>query len=238
MDDQPATTIRASGANYALVRHQNGQESYRNHPRKFGLPRFLIALGADVTKTCSLRILVFNYIRYIRIPATTMSTHPTEHLVNSETTLVCANCGFSNSGVYCTNCGQKHRTPHDYKLSSFAKHVFEEFTSLDSKIFRSLKSLLFSPGKLTAEWVTGRQKSYIAPLRLFVLINIGYFLYTQVVPIDALTSPLETQWSMFPYSIAALFDRSSSRRFAHPNCLSTDLRQCMTRSPKRKQRHL
>ena len=79
----------------------------------------------------------------------------------------CANCGTSSPGRFCTNCGQRHRTPRDYALSHFLRHVVEEFTSLDSKIFRSLKSLLFSPGKLTAEWIAGKERSYVKPIQLF-----------------------------------------------------------------------
>ena len=114
--------------------------------------------------------------------------------------IVCANCGYSSPGRFCTNCGQKHRTPRDYTLTHFLRHVFEEFTSLDSKIFRSLKSLLFSPGKLTAEWAAGKERSYIKPIQLFLVLNLVYFVFQHFFPITTFTAPLEVQHHMQVYS--------------------------------------
>ncbi len=113
---------------------------------------------------------------------------------------VCPNCGAVVHGRYCHNCGQKHRTPHDYQLAQFFKHAFHEFTDLDSKVLRSIRYLLFAPGKLTAEWIAGREHSYVMPMRLFLFVNILYFIFLQFFPVNTIVVPLESQYSLQMYS--------------------------------------
>ena len=53
-----------------------------------------------------------------------------------------------------------------------------------SKLLRSLRLLFVRPGFLTNEWLTGRRKSYISPLKVFLIgFALTFFLYTVYQPV-------------------------------------------------------
>lgn len=88
----------------------------------------------------------------------------------------CLNCHAQlGSGNYCANCGQEVkeiRRPFLFLLKDGVRAVFE----LDGRAYRTLFYLLSRPGFLTKEYVSGRRMSYTPPLRLFLVISIGFFL--------------------------------------------------------------
>jgi hypothetical protein len=89
----------------------------------------------------------------------------------------CLNCrsDLSEKDVYCSQCGQKVQSPI-IRFKDFLKDAFEDYFSIDSKIFKSLFPLLFKPGFLTIEYINGKRNSYVPPFRLFLIISITYFL--------------------------------------------------------------
>jgi len=90
----------------------------------------------------------------------------------------CPNCGADLAGEYCQKCGQKKIHSHDFAVTHFFGHVLHEFTHLDSnKTLRTFTSLLFHPGRLTAEYLAGRKGSYIQPLRIYLTFSALYFLF-------------------------------------------------------------
>ena len=92
----------------------------------------------------------------------------------------CPECGDPLVGKYCHRCGEKPLGPHDLKLSGFLHHGLHELTHFDAKIFSTLRALIFKPGLLTTEYLAGRKKRYVLPLRLFLVIfALNLFLYTR-----------------------------------------------------------
>jgi hypothetical protein len=89
----------------------------------------------------------------------------------------CLNCGsdLSEKDVYCSQCGQKVQSPI-IRFNDFLKDAFEDYFSIDSKIFKSLFPLLFKPGFLTIEYINGKRNSYVPPFRMFLIISVLYFL--------------------------------------------------------------
>ncbi|HEX7707214.1 MAG TPA: DUF3667 domain-containing protein [Thermoanaerobaculia bacterium] len=91
----------------------------------------------------------------------------------------CTNCGDERVDVYCASCGERQPDHHDLTVGHFAHEVFHELVHLDSKLFRTLKDLVFRPGKLTVEYFSGQKKRAIAPLRLFLtLFALQFVVYS------------------------------------------------------------
>lgn len=87
----------------------------------------------------------------------------------------CLNCQgiLPDEAWYCPKCGQKCT---DGRIS--IKELFVEFVgavlNIDSKLFRTLR-WLFVPGRLTTEYFIGKRKSYVHPLRLFLVTGVIFF---------------------------------------------------------------
>ena len=88
----------------------------------------------------------------------------------------CVSCGGEVSGDWCGNCGERVRRPGEVSLGEYLGEFFEELTNLNGKLWGSLRALVFSPGKLTHEYMLGRRVPWMRPLHLFLLINLLYFL--------------------------------------------------------------
>lgn len=75
---------------------------------------------------------------------------------------------------YCPNCGQEnHKVTVGLKL--LVSDFFKDYLTFDSKIFRSLKPLLISPGELTQKFSEGKRSSYVPPVRLYLFISFIFF---------------------------------------------------------------
>lgn len=89
----------------------------------------------------------------------------------------CLNCNYDlpTNAKYCCNCGQKTESPI-VRFKDFIKEAFEDYFSIDSKIFKSIIPLLFKPGFLTIEYIKGKRNTYIPPFRMFLIVSVLYFL--------------------------------------------------------------
>jgi hypothetical protein len=88
----------------------------------------------------------------------------------------CPNCEteFDTKYEYCPHCGQRNK-----KLELRFKHLFHDFIgsafNLDSKLFRTLKLLIFSPGELSKLFLQGKRTMFVPPVRLYLIISLVYF---------------------------------------------------------------
>lgn len=80
----------------------------------------------------------------------------------------CAACGIALHGEYCHACGERRMRPDELTLRAFARDVASEVSDLDSRTYRSVRYLLLRPGFLTTEFLAGRRKDYVGPLKLFL----------------------------------------------------------------------
>jgi hypothetical protein len=92
----------------------------------------------------------------------------------------CPNCGHRNEGKFCTSCGQKEIHPGDLSLKHAWHHVVHEALHVDGKIFNSLKLLFTRPGQLTLDFFAGRRARHVHPIRLFLVMGLGFFLFAHV----------------------------------------------------------
>ncbi len=90
-------------------------------------------------------------------------------------TIYCLNCGkrIDNSN-YCHHCGQRN-TDKRISVKEFLHDFLKDYFTFDSKFFRSIFPLLFKPGHLTNEYITGWRVNFILPLRLYLFTTFIFF---------------------------------------------------------------
>ena len=90
--------------------------------------------------------------------------------------IICPNCEneFDNSFNFCPHCGQKNKI-----INLHLKHLLHDFLSsalnLDSKFLLTFKTLVFYPGKLPKEFLSGRRTKYMPPVRIYIIVSLVYF---------------------------------------------------------------
>ncbi len=87
-------------------------------------------------------------------------------------TSLCSNCDAPIKDKYCSNCGQKVKE-YQPSFNNFILALWDDFVSVDAKLLNTLKVLL-KPGRLTLDWVNGKQQRYVHPVRLYVVLSIIY----------------------------------------------------------------
>ena len=102
----------------------------------------------------------------------------------------CKNCGTELTGKFCHNCGESVSSENDFSVLSLIKLSFSTLTNFDSKFFKTFVLLLFKPGLLTKEFISGRRKSYMQPFQVFVLANLFFFFF--LTSSDVFRNP--SQW--------------------------------------------
>jgi Protein of unknown function (DUF3667) len=117
-----------------------------------------------------------------------------------EAETACANCGVALAGDYCHGCGEKRPDARDISVKHFVAEAAGELTSVEhSKLWRTLRALLFRPGFLTAEYFSGRRSRYLKPLNLCLAVfALHLFVYTayQRVSTYNIQQVVETQKQM------------------------------------------
>ncbi len=87
----------------------------------------------------------------------------------------CASCGAALIGKYCHECGEKLHLRHEFALVHYSREIIYQITHIDAKIFKTLQLLVTRPGRLTEEYLIGRKKPYIRPIRLYLALSMLYF---------------------------------------------------------------
>jgi hypothetical protein len=90
---------------------------------------------------------------------------------------ICPNCGSPQQVDYrfCSQCGQEN---HDLNMpiTHLLGEAIEGFLHFDSKSLHTLRMLSFKPGFLPSEFMQGRRKQYVPPVRLYIFISFLFFL--------------------------------------------------------------
>ena len=86
----------------------------------------------------------------------------------------CANCDAELSGAYCTVCGQRAGN-RVVPLWQVTNEFLEDLFDLDLRILKTFPIFFFRPGRLTVEYVRGRRRRYIRPLRLYLFSSFLLF---------------------------------------------------------------
>jgi hypothetical protein len=102
---------------------------------------------------------------------------------------LCANCGASLADRYCGRCGQDSHV--SLSLGHFLHELVEGLFHVDSKFWRTLRTLLTRPGLLTEQYLDGKRSSYSPPFRSYLVISLVYFVLASIfaAPVSRVVSP-------------------------------------------------
>lgn len=89
----------------------------------------------------------------------------------------CKNCQTVFEGKFCNHCGQKHYTAHDKNLAHILEETVHFVTHFEGTLPRTVKAVLFSPGKLSLDYCFGIRKKYYKPISFFLLLIVLYLLF-------------------------------------------------------------
>ena len=109
----------------------------------------------------------------------------------------CLNCGGPLASLqpnprpnFCPACGQETNLKPP-TLLAFIQQFGGAYLSTEGALWRTLKLLLTQPGELTCQYLAGRRKHYVLPLRLYLTISVVTLLLVRVlggVQIDLATT--------------------------------------------------
>lgn len=90
---------------------------------------------------------------------------------------LCPSCGTPRPGRFCGACGEKRVDPgHDHSLAHWVAEFFEGLTHFDGRFFRTFRTLVTAPGRLTRDHLLGRRVGAMAPLQLFFVVSVVFYL--------------------------------------------------------------
>ncbi|MEM8907411.1 MAG: DUF3667 domain-containing protein, partial [Bacteroidota bacterium] len=94
------------------------------------------------------------------------------HINNYPASSSCLNCQhpLPEDAAFCPHCGQK-RTTGRVTFKQLLGDFFENLFNVDSRVFLTLRKTIY-PGYLTSEYFRGKHKTYLHPLRLFLVTHI------------------------------------------------------------------
>ncbi|WP_318344273.1 DUF3667 domain-containing protein [Flagellimonas baculiformis] len=89
----------------------------------------------------------------------------------------CLNCGhpLDMSDKYCPNCSQANSTKK-LTLKDFFNEFMSSLFNYDSKLFKTLSTLLLRPGNITRDYINGKRVTYTNPFRFLLSLAFIYFL--------------------------------------------------------------
>jgi hypothetical protein len=87
----------------------------------------------------------------------------------------CRNCGDYAPAKYCPNCGQETHE-HLPTAREFIHEFVLHYLAAEGRLWRTLQVLVLHPGRLTTEYIRGRKRAYVLPLRLYLTVSLVFFL--------------------------------------------------------------
>lgn len=103
----------------------------------------------------------------------------------------CLNCGTDLMGPFCHYCGQPDKNLMRF-FPALLREMMSDFLDFDSRFVRTLKPLLFHPGRLTRDYLDGKRFRYVPPLRLYIFSSIAFFFLAAIVASDSINVETDT----------------------------------------------
>lgn len=127
-------------------------------------------------------------------------------MAESKVDVKCRNCGAAIQGAYCFECGQSvvdARSPFLEAVGIFLQQTF----GTDARLWSTLRKLMFQPGVLTEEFIEGKQRRSLHPMRLFLIASVLAMLTPDISLGEEFVPP--ESWSEVAPAGAGFFERLS-----------------------------
>ena len=96
----------------------------------------------------------------------------------------CQNCDAELLGQFCHECGQKHQA-HKHSFGYLMMHFIGDFFHFDAQFFNTMKPLFTKPGLVPLDYIQGKRKKHLDPIKMYVFVSIVFFaLFFSVVKVN------------------------------------------------------
>lgn len=112
----------------------------------------------------------------------------------------CPSCGAQAPTPFCGQCGERQRAADELSWRWLIGQVFGGLFSLDGRLWRTLGSLVFQPGRLAVDYCRGVTNRWMPPVQTFLLANLVYFLVQPLLYFNAFPATLALQIERQAYS--------------------------------------
>lgn len=100
-----------------------------------------------------------------------------QSLPNGQVNVVCPNCGNHFVGKFCPQCGQSAATKR-ITFRDTIHNILTAFLAGDDTFFRTCRDLLWRPGYMVYDYLSGRRVNYFRPIHMLVRLVAIYVLIT------------------------------------------------------------
>lgn len=104
----------------------------------------------------------------------------------------CPSCNAEMQGDFCHLCGEKAFEKSALRFGNVLSDIAHSATDLDGKFLKSLRLLVFKPGQLTVNYLSGKRVGFLSPFRLFLFVNIIYFVVASAIGQTTFSTRLST----------------------------------------------
>lgn len=88
---------------------------------------------------------------------------------------ICSNCGTKLAGPVCHSCGQTADNYHRPVWELFME-VIDGIFGIEGRIWRTVPPLMFRPGWLTKQYLSGVRARFVLPFRLYLTASVLFFI--------------------------------------------------------------
>jgi hypothetical protein len=103
---------------------------------------------------------------------------------------ICPTCREECGTHFCGRCGEKRLDQRDLTVAGLVGHALESLTNVDGRVFRSIRDLVMRPGALTAAYMRGQRRPYVAPFQMFLVTNVLFFVLQSALGFQVLSNDL------------------------------------------------
>jgi hypothetical protein len=112
----------------------------------------------------------------------------------------CPSCGGAARTPFCARCGERQLAADELSWRAQSGQLLGGLFNLDGRLWRTLRSLVFAPGRLAVDYCRGARVRWMRPVQVFLLANVVYFLVQPRIRFNAFPATLELQLERQSYS--------------------------------------